>query len=108
MFVSGRMAPAYRKRQCHRYLKHRYFFSSSDRRERKRVLLSGGLNKASRSLLKKMKKCSVVINKIGNDDTKEDEVNNQGRYIMVYSFSLIPCTPLEILEQDSRQKPYLL
>ena len=43
-----------------------YFFKPSEKIERKKTLLAGGLNKASRRLYGRMKRCSLVLEKLDN------------------------------------------
>ncbi|XP_067934510.1 uncharacterized protein [Watersipora subatra] len=60
----GKTLPIYRKRVCHRYVNRKYLFKALDKKERRKTLLAGGLNKTSRHLLRKMKPCIVIMEKL--------------------------------------------
>lgn len=63
LMFAGPYLPAYRKRMCHRHLDRRYQFKAVEKRERQRVLFTG-LNQDSRRLLRRMKGCTVTVDRL--------------------------------------------
>lgn len=56
----------------------KYYFKSSDKLERRRVLLSGGLNRESRRLLRQMKMCVVVLQPMPAAAQPDSEISESG------------------------------